>query len=210
MRIIVCRAGFVKRTIALVDKRHERCSAEDLRPRFAACRGVTGERGGRNRRPGRAARRRRRPANEGPCMSASVRGASFARPRIVAPMPGLRLEYLNRSSAAIAGPTMSPSVSAGPSAELGEQVAAHQGVRRLLVQHAGVPAVRGVRRVDEADALAAAEVDRLAVRRARAARGRRNRSATPCSRFDRARACACGATASHSFIAPHSSASKWP
>ena len=48
-------------------------------------------------------------------------------------------------------------------AELGEQVAAQQGPRRLLVQHAGVPAMRRMRRVDEADALAAAEVDHFAV-----------------------------------------------
>src|SRR5262249_47728692 len=35
-------------------------------------------------------------------------------------------------------------------AKLGEQVAAHQSARRLLVEHAGVPAMRDVRRVDAA------------------------------------------------------------
>ena len=45
-------------------------------------------------------------------MSASVRGASPERPRIVTSIPGLRLECLKMSSAATAGPTTSPSVSA--------------------------------------------------------------------------------------------------
>ena len=55
------------------------------------------------------------PAKEGPCMSANVRGENSASRRIVAPMPGFRLENLKRSSAAIAGPTTSASVNAGPS-----------------------------------------------------------------------------------------------
>src|SRR5207253_2151460 len=50
----------------------------------------------------------------------------------------------------------------GTVAELGEQVAAEQGAVPLLVEDAGVPAVRDVRRVDVADP-PAAEVDHLAV-----------------------------------------------
>ncbi len=96
-------------------------------------------------------------------MSASVRGESSASRRIVAPMPGLRLEYLNMSSAAIAGPTISLSVNAGAVAELGEQVAAQQRPGRLLVKNARLPAMRDVRRVEVADPLAVAEVDRFAV-----------------------------------------------
>ena len=48
-------------------------------------------------------------------MSASVRGENSASRRIVVPMPGFRLEYWKMSSAAIAGPTTSLSVKAGPS-----------------------------------------------------------------------------------------------
>ena len=102
------------------------------------------------------------PANEGPCISARVFGASFARPRSVAPMPGLRDEYLKMSSAAIAGPTTSPSVKTLSLPSWVKQVAAQQRAGRLLVEDAGVPAVRGMRRIDEAHPLAA-DVDHLAV-----------------------------------------------
>ena len=139
-------------------------------------------------------------------MSASVRGASFASRRIVVPMPGFRLEYLNRSSAAIAGPTISLSRQRGSVAELGEQVAAQQGPGRLFVEDACLPAMGNMRRVEVADPLAFAQIDRFTVLQdARRAVGhvvqRHQTSGLPCATS------ACGATASHSFIAPHSSAS---
>ena len=65
------------------------------------------------------------------------------------PMPGLRQEYLKMSSAAIAGPTTSPVGKRRAIAELREQIAAHQRAGRFLEEHAGVPAVRRVRRVDD-------------------------------------------------------------
>ena len=51
----------------------------------------------------------------------------------------------------------------GVVAELGEKIAAQKGSGQLLVNYARIPAVRGVRRVEEADTLAAAEFDDLAV-----------------------------------------------
>jgi hypothetical protein len=70
-------------------------------------------------------------------------------------MAGFRQEYLNRSSAAMAGRQCHPR--SGPHvAKLGEEVAAHQSLRRFLEEDAGVPTVGRVRRVDIAGALAAA------------------------------------------------------
>ena len=79
------------------------------------------------------------------------------------PHPGVEARVAEE---VLAGDRRSDHVAGGqrrPVAELGEEVAAHQRAGRLLVEHAGVPAMRGVRGVDEADALAAAEVDHLAV-----------------------------------------------
>ena len=89
--------------------------------------------------------------------------------------------------------------------QLGEQVAAQQGSGRLLMDDAGIPAVRSVRGIDVADPLAA-DVDHLAVcqhaRRRSAMSFRDTRQPViPCA------TCASGAMASHSFMAPHSSAS---
>src|SRR5262245_1795453 len=50
-----------------------------------------------------------------------------------------------------------------PVPALGVQVAAQQGARGCLVDHGGIPAMRGGRRSDETDALAAPEVDNFAV-----------------------------------------------
>ena len=125
-------------------------------------------------------------------------------------MPGARLEYWNRSSAAIAGPTISPSVSAGPSPSWVNRSPHMRVPRRLLVQHARVPAMRGMRRIDVAHALAAAEVDGLSVveharRAVRHVVQRHHAAGAAVRELEPA-----GATASHSFMAPHSSASKWP
>ena len=105
-------------------------------------------------------------------MSASVRGARSASPRMVVPMPGFRLEYRNMSSAAIAGPTISLSVNAGPSPTWVNRSPHNSVPVVLFVQNARLPAMRDMRRVEVADALAVAEVDRFTVAAARAARGR--------------------------------------
>ena len=55
------------------------------------------------------------PLNDEPCITARRFGSSAASRRIVAPVPGVRLVKWKLSSAAMAGPTMSPSVSAGGS-----------------------------------------------------------------------------------------------
>ena len=79
-------------------------------------------------------------------MIASVVGARSPSARSVA--AGVRAPATiawNIASAAIAGSTTSSVVSAGPAAELGEQVAAQQRAGGLLEQHLGLPAVGHVR-----------------------------------------------------------------
>jgi hypothetical protein len=68
-------------------------------------------------------------------------------------MLGLRHEYLNRSSAAIAGLNDVALRQGRAVAELGEEIAAHQGPGRFLEDHTGVPAVRGMGRIEVADPL---------------------------------------------------------
>ena len=90
---------------------------------------------------------------------------------MVAPVAGVTAVNPKCFSAATAGPRMSPSVSGRGIAHVGEQVAAEERARRLLVHQPRVPAVRHVRGV-EAPHAPAAEVDHLAVgERARRAGG---------------------------------------
>ena len=67
------------------------------------------------------------------------------------------------SSAAIAGPTMSPSVSAGPSPSWVKRSPQSRVPVEFLDHHTGVPAMRDMRRIDPAHTLAAAELDHLAI-----------------------------------------------
>ena len=197
-----------KRTSAIVDRtrthplRGLRCLVLGNRQPAARCASLVVIRQGAQRR------RRRRRRKDGPCISASVRGASFARPRMVASHVRVEAtEYLNRSSAAIAGPTTSPSRQRRAVAELGEQVAAQQGAGRLLVSsrrrpsHAAYAACRC-----SAPACRAPSSITSPSGSTRGARSAMSLSDTrqpvwPCATS------ALGATASHSFIAPHSSAS---
>ena len=91
-------------------------------------------------------------------------------------------------------------------AGLSEEVAAQQRARRLLEEVAALPRVRQVRSVEPAHPLAA---DAPGPRRPRgAARGRSARSSTDTIAATWLQSgCACGAAASRSLSAPHSSAS---
>src|SRR6266511_1874312 len=99
------------------------------------------------------------PENDAPCMVAKRVGLSSASLRIVGAVVGPRLVGCMRSSMAMAGPMISPDVSA----EMGEQVPAEKCVRRLLKYNARIPAVRNVWRVDVAEALAA-DIDNFSIR----------------------------------------------
>ena len=142
-------------------------------------------------------------------MMPSVRGSNSASLRMVGAVAGADaggVEHLFR------GDRGADDIAAGqrrPIAEMAEKIAAQQRAGRLLVEHARFPAMRHVRRVDIAHALAA-EVEHLAIVQGARLRGRRGRAATP-----RRRCCPCatwarGAASSHLFIEPHSSASTWP
>ena len=103
-------------------------------------------------------------------MSPSVFGCRSARRRIVGAVFGVSAVDAKRRSVSIAGADDVVVRERRAVAERGEEIAREQRARRLLVQHHGVPAVRYVRRSQEAYPFAA-DVENLAVfERARRAR----------------------------------------